>query len=309
LAAPRPSRQPRSIASAWGEIETRAPEHPGRRTSLSSDAASSDAASSDVTSSDVTSSSVTSSGVGQPSAPWRPARYAVGLALLGAVALTLEVTGSWRILWENRYYLGLGLLTSWLLSVAALLIGLAAGTILAAARLYAPIGPRHAAIAFIEIVRAIPDLMVIFWIYYGVPGLTGMHIDAMPAAVISLSVIASAYLAEDIRAGIISVPAIQHESAYASGLTTFQAFLFITLPQALRNMIPAVIATSVRLFKMTSVVFVVGVVDFFRAAIIVNNIENAPYQIYTIVAVVYFLCCYGISSLIRLFGPEQKFGH
>jgi polar amino acid transport system permease protein len=236
-------------------------------------------------------------------------QWGFAFAVLGAAALILGVTGSWRILWENRYYLGVGLLTSWLLSISATSIGLIAGIILAAARIYAPIGLRHVSIAFIEIVRAMPDLMVIFWIYYGAPSLTGMRVGAMPAAIASLSTIASVYLAEDVRAGIHSIPAVQFESAYASGLTAYQTFLFITLPQALRNMIPAMVATFVRIFKVTSVVFVVGVVDFFRAAIIVNNIDNAPYQIYTIVAVVYFVCCYGISLLVRHFGSGHKFAN
>jgi polar amino acid transport system permease protein len=236
-------------------------------------------------------------------------QWGLALAVLGAAALILGMTGSWRILWENRYYFGMGLLISWSLSISAISIGLIVGIVLAVARLYAPTGLRHISIAFIEIVRAIPDLMVIFWIYYGAPSLTGIRVDAMPVAIASLSVIASVYLAEDVRAGINSIPAVQLESAYASGLTAYQIFLFITLPQALRNMIPAMIATFVRIFKVTSVVFVVGVVDFFRAAIIVNNIDNAPYEIYTIIAVVYFVCCYGISLLVRCFGSGHKFAH
>jgi polar amino acid transport system permease protein len=250
-----------------------------------------------------------SSGIFQLPVPRFRPQCGLALAVLGAVTLILGITGSWRILLENRYYFGMGLLTSWFLSISAMLIGLITGIVLAVVRLYAPAGLRHISIAFIEIVRAIPDLMVVFWIYYGAPSLIGIHVDAMPAAIASLSIIASVYLAEDVRAGINSIPAVQFESAYASGLTAYQIFLFITLPQALRNMVPAIVATFVRIFKLTSVVFVVGVVDFFRAAIIVNNIDNTPYQIYTIIAVVYFVCCYGISLLVRRFGPEHKFGY
>ncbi len=183
------------------------------------------------------------------------------------------------------------------------------GIVLAVARLYAPPGFRQIAIAFIELVRATPDLMIIFWVYYGLPSLTGVHLNAWPAAVVSLAVIASAYLAEDIRAGINSVPRVQFESAYVSGLTQSQIFFLITLPQAVRNMIPALVATLVRIFKVTSVVFVVGIVEFFRAAVIVNNRDNAPYQIYAFVAIVYFVCCFGISRAIRRFGTADTFAH
>jgi len=248
-------------------------------------------------------------GISRLFAARRHRRLGLVLAVLTTVALVLESIGSWQIFWENRYYLGLGLLTSWYLTVSAILIGLGGGIILAAARLYGPIGLRHISIAFIEIVRAIPDLMVIFWIYYGVPSLTGIQFGAMPAAILSLSIIASAYLAEDVRSGIMSVPAIQAESAHASGLTGLQTFLFIMLPQATRNMAPAMIATFVRIFKVTSIVFVVGVVDFFRAAIIINNIVNEPYAIYCLVAVVYFVSCFGLSQFVRQFGSDQKFSH
>jgi polar amino acid transport system permease protein len=236
-------------------------------------------------------------------------RWLPTVAIISAIALGLEMVGAWRLLWENKYYLGLGFITSWFLSISAISIGMVIGTVLAVARLYAPIGLRHVSIAFIEIVRAIPDLMVIFWIYYGVPSVTRIHVDEIPAAIVSLSIIASAYLAEDVRAGLSSIPRIQFESAYASGLKNYQIFFFITLPQALRNMIPAMIATVVRIFKVTSVVFVVGVVDFFRAAIIINNIENRPYAIYAIVAVVYFVCCYAISQVASRFGTAHKFSH
>jgi ABC-type amino acid transport system permease subunit len=96
---------------------------------------------------------------------------------------------------------------------------------------------------------------VIFWVFFAVPALTGHKVPAWTAAIISLSLIAASYLAEVMRAGILSVPGIQTESGLATGLTRAQIMLSIVLPQALRNMIPALIATVIMMFKITSLLW------------------------------------------------------
>ena len=97
---------------------------------------------------------------------------------------------------------------------------------------------------------------------------------------------------------------MQRESAYATGLSAAQAFTRIVLPQALRNMLPALIAHFVLMFKITSLVYVIGLIDFFRAVILVNNREFAPYALYTTLAVGYFVCCYALSWLVRRLDPK-----
>jgi len=98
-------------------------------------------------------------------------------------------------------------------------------------------------------------------------------LPAWTAAIVSLSLIAASYLAEVVRAGVQSVPRIQTESGLVTGLTRVQIFSSIVLPQALRNMIPALIATLVMMFKTTSLIYVVGITDLFRAVILINNRE------------------------------------
>lgn len=213
---------------------------------------------------------------------------------------------SWRPLWDGRYFLLKGLANTWLLSFLAIAIGMAAGVVLAALRLYAVWGVRHVSVALIEIIRSTPDLMVIFWVYYSFPGLMGFTLEAWTAAVSSLSMIAAVYLAEDFRAGITSVPVLQWESGAATGLSSSQIFASIVVPQALRNMVPAFITTFVKIFKVTSIVFVVGVIEFFRAAVILNNREHVPYETYFLVAVVYFICSYGISAGVHRIGPRYE---
>jgi polar amino acid transport system permease protein len=210
----------------------------------------------------------------------------------------------WGVVWQASPFLLRGLAVSWELAILSVLIGLATGTLLAAARLYGVVGVRHAAVVYIELVRAIPQIMILFWVFFSVPPLTGAVLDAWPAALIALSLIASAYLAEVVRAGLMSVPKVHRESAYAGGLGAANTFFHIVLPQALRNMLPALIAHIVMIFKVTSVVYLVGVVDFFRATILVNNRDYSPYALYLTMAIVYFSCNFLLSTLIRRFDPK-----
>lgn len=210
----------------------------------------------------------------------------------------------WDVVWRAAPFLLRGLAVSWELAIISVLIGLAAGILLAAARLYGSIGIRQAATGYIELIRSIPQIMIIFWVYFSVPPLTGAALDPWPAALIALSVIASAYLAEVVRAGLMSVPRVHRESAFAAGLGARDTFVSIVLPQALRNMLPALIAHIVMIFKVTSLVYLIGLVDFFRATILVNNRDYAPYALYLTMALVYFICNFTLSTVIRRFDPR-----
>jgi len=230
---------------------------------------------------------------------WRLSLFSLAC---GAAWMTRDLR--WDVVWTTAPALLQGLGISFLLAVTSVAAGMIAGMILAVARTSGPFGLRHLAIGYIEIVRAVPQLMVIFWIFFTWPAVTGRGMSPWSAAFLSLTVIAAAYLAEVIRAGIESVPPIQKESAFVLGLSPFQAFMRVVLPQALRNMLPALIATFVMMFKVTSLVYVVGIVDFFRAVVIINNREFAPYALYTTLAVVYFACCWALSWLIRKLDPN-----
>jgi His/Glu/Gln/Arg/opine family amino acid ABC transporter permease subunit len=210
----------------------------------------------------------------------------------------------WAVVWRASPFLLRGLAVSWELAIVATLIGLGAGILLAAARLYGYAGLRHAAVAYIELIRAIPQIMIIFWMYFSVPPLTGMTLNPWTAALIALSIIASAYLAEVVRAGLMSVPLVQRESAYSAGLAAYDTFLLVVLPQAFRNMLPALIAHIIMIFKVTSLVYLIGLVDFFRATMLVNNRDYAPGALYLTMALVYFCCNFFLSLLIRRFDPK-----
>lgn len=210
----------------------------------------------------------------------------------------------WAVVWESAPFILKGLATSWALALVSIGLGALAAVPLAAARVYGPPGLRHLAIALVEVVRATPELMVVFWVFFSFPALTGHAISSWTAAVAALSVMAAAYLAEVIRGGLYTVPREQWDCALSSGLSPLQAYAYVVLPQALRNMLPALVAQLVMLFKTTSLVYVIGVIEFFRAVTIVNNVSFAPYALYLTMAVGYFTCCWLLTWLVRRFDPK-----
>jgi polar amino acid transport system permease protein len=211
----------------------------------------------------------------------------------------VRVAPSWQFL-----LLALG--RSWLLAIVAMAVGIVAAVPLALVRVYGPPWPRRAVTVFIECVRATPELMIIFWMYFTLPVLTGSQVSAWNAALGSLSLIAAAYLAEVVRAGLYSVPSGQREAASALGLKRFAVFRLVIAPQALRNMLPALIAQLVSLFKTTSLVYAIGVMDFFRAVSVTNNAIYAPYALYTALAAGYFVSCWTITRVVRMFDPRYQ---
>jgi His/Glu/Gln/Arg/opine family amino acid ABC transporter permease subunit len=232
---------------------------------------------------------------------WRIA-VLCGIAVLARWASA----GEWRMVAPSWLFLLTALGRSWLLAIIAIGVGALAAAPLALLRVYGPPGLRHAAVALIEAVRSTPELMIVFWVYFTWPLLAGGGVSAWNAAIGSLSVIAAAYFAEVIRAGLYSVPGGQIEAARASGLSPFQAFRDVVLPQALRNMLPALIAQLVALFKTTSLVYAIGVMDFFRAIQVTGNAVFAPYALYIILGAGYFVSCAGITRVIRWFDPKYQ---
>ena len=231
-------------------------------------------------------------------------RALVAIAL--AAAAWLVATLDWTRVAPSWQFLLLALGRSWWLAIIATAIGIVAAVPLALLRVYGRAWPRRSAALLIEAVRATPELMIIFWVYFTLPVVTGSRVSAWNAALGSLSVIAAAYLAEVVRAGLYSVPAAQREAARALGLKPIAVFGLVVLPQALRNMLPALIAQLVSLFKTTSLVYAIGVMDFFRAVSVTNNAVYAPYPLYLILAAGYFASCWTITRMIRYFDPAYQ---
>jgi polar amino acid transport system permease protein len=124
-------------------------------------------------------------------------------------------------------------------------------------------------------------------------------LENFTSALVAFVIFYSAYLAEDIRAGIQSVPVGQIQAARSTGLSTFQTTCYVVLPQALRNTVPALVTRFIILFKDTSLAYVIGVRELTHSAYIISQREFRPFELYTLIAVIYWLCTFTMSQLAK----------
>jgi polar amino acid transport system permease protein len=185
-----------------------------------------------------------------------------------------------------------------LLTVVAFSIGGLLGGALAIMRLSQSRMLRAIASTYILVIQSIPVLMVLFMSYYGL-SLFGIELPSFFAASASLAIYASAYLAEIWRGSIESVPFQQWEASSSLALSRPQQYRYIILPQAVRISLPPTVGFLVQLVKNTSIVSVVGFVELSRAGTLVNNATFQPFQVFTVVAAIYFMICFPLSRLSR----------
>jgi len=200
---------------------------------------------------------------------------------------------------RNLPYLAEGLLLTLEMATISILGGALVGLLLGLARAWRVAALRQAAALYIELIRGTPLLVVLLVVYLAVPALTGERIGPVPSAVIGFIAFIAAYIAEDLRSGLASVPAGQIEAGLASGLSAGQVMRFVVLPQALRRMIPALFNQFVRLLKFTSVASVIGATELTGAVLAVNAREVKPLELLAFLALAYFALCYALSLLGR----------
>jgi glutamate/aspartate transport system permease protein len=205
-------------------------------------------------------------------------------------------------------YLWKGLQYTVELTATAAVGGLFFGTLLALARL-SPLRPVSlAAAGYVNLMRSVPLVLVIFWFFFLVPlilqGITGAErppqVGAERTALVTFILFESAFFCEIMRAGIQSIPQGQLHSAYALGLGYGQAMRLVILPQALRNMLPVLLTQVIVLFQDTSLVYVISATDFVGAAAKIAQRDSRLVEMYLFVAIVYFLLCFGLSRLVGL---------
>jgi His/Glu/Gln/Arg/opine family amino acid ABC transporter permease subunit len=153
---------------------------------------------------------------------------------------------------------------------------------------------------YVLFIRGTPLLVVLFICYFALPALLGYRTSAYWAAVGGFVLFIGAYLAEDIRAGLRSVPPALVQAALATGLTRAKVLRLIVVPIAVRNVIPTLFNQYVRLFKFTSVASVIGVNEFTGSAMLVNGREFAPVTIIGFLALTYLVLCFAISAVGRV---------
>jgi len=188
------------------------------------------------------------------------------LATLGAVVSRLiETFLNGEVMLRALPMLGRGLVNTFYLAVAAIVIGTLSGILICIARLYGPKPIRILAVGFIDIFRALPILVVLIVIYYALP-FVRIRLDSFTSATIALSIVLAAFTAEVFRAGIKSIPVGQFEAARALGLPFYVTLLRVILPQAVRIATPPQTSNCISIVKDTSLASVVAMPDLLKQA-------------------------------------------
>ena len=186
------------------------------------------------------------------------------------------------------------------------------GTLLAMMRLSSNRIVSGVAGSYVNFLRALPLILIIFWFYFLVPYIVGwaMHagrpisVGGFTSALITFTLFEAAYFCEIMRAGIQSIPRGQVGAGYALGLNYWQVMGHIVLPQAFRNMTPVLLTQMIVLFQDTSLVYVLSLTDFLGAANNVAQRDGRLVEMFIFAAVIYFLISYAASRTVKIL--EQR---
>jgi len=201
--------------------------------------------------------------------------------------------------WTNLSFLLSGLKYTVALSLTAILISVTVGLLVALPALSPRPWLRRANRAYVEVVRAVPILVLILWVYYGLPQVTGLTLSVFWAGVVALALSDSAFEAEIFRAGIQSVARGQYEAAWSVSLNWRDTMRFVILPQAIRRILPALGNQLVYMLKMSSLVSVIGMQELTRKANELVVSEYRPLEIYTVLVGEYLALILVVSAGVR----------
>lgn len=198
-----------------------------------------------------------------------------------------------------------GLTITFEVTVTAIVVGIVWGTLLAVARMSKSRLLATAAAGYVNLFRSVPLVMVILWFYLIVPQLLksifgeGIGDIRLVSALCAFALFEAAYYSEIIRAGIQSVPKGQAAAAQALGLTNTQTMRLVILPQAFRNMLPLMLTQAIILFQDTSLVYVIGLSDFFGTAYKVGDRDGRLVELLLFAGLIYFVFCFTASQIVR----------
>jgi polar amino acid transport system permease protein len=199
-----------------------------------------------------------------------------------------------------------GLSLTILLSLGALLLAMPFGLLLGVARVSNQRAIRWPVACLVQLVRAVPLLLVVFWVYFFLPAVTGVKTGQATTMLMVLVLFDGIYLAEIVAAGIRSLPKGQLESARSLGLSYPQALRLVVLPQTLRNGLPSIVSQLVSTIKATSLGYIIGLSEVSFIATQVNTLVfTQAVEVYLILALTYFILCFGLSRLAFLL--ERKY--
>ena len=206
----------------------------------------------------------------------------------------------------NIKFLLSGLTTTIYISIVSIIISAIIGFIVAVPALAKNKFLTYFNIGYVEIVRAIPLLVLILWIYYGLPIMTGISFSPFVSGIIALSISESAFQAEIFRAGINSIKKAQWEAGSSLGLTFFKRLRLVILPQAIKNILPALGNQFVYVLKMSSLVSIIGIGDLTRKANELVVTTYRPLEIYTFLILEYLILILIVSFFVRKLERKLK---
>lgn len=211
------------------------------------------------------------------------------------------ISRSWVYLFQT------GMVFTLKLTALAMVGGIVLGTLLALMRLSSNRLISGVASSYVNLIRSIPLVLVIFWFYFLVPYIAAwviganepVKVGAFSSALITFIMFEAAYYCEIMRSGIQSIPRGQVWAGQALGMNYYQTMASIVLPQAFRNMIPVLLTQTIVLFQDVSLVYVLSIPDFVGAASKIAQRDGRLVEMYVFVAVVYFVLCYALSFLVK----------
>ena len=206
----------------------------------------------------------------------------------------------------NVKFLLSGLTTTIYISVVSIIISAIVGFIVAIPSLAKSKFLTYINIGYVEIVRAIPLLVLILWIYYGLPIMTGISFSPFVSGIVALAISESAFQAEIFRAGINSIKKSQWEAGSSLGLNFFKRLRLVILPQAIKNILPALGNQFVYVLKMSSLVSIIGIGDLTRKANELVVSTYRPLEIYTFLILEYLILILIVSFLVRKLEKKLK---
>lgn len=212
-----------------------------------------------------------------------------------------------ELLVKYKYYYLTGIKITLLLSLLSLLVGSVLGSLISLARLSKIKILRLLSTIYIELVRGTPMMVQIALVYFGSYVIMGVNMDGFYAALIAVSLNSAAYVAEIIRSGIQSIDKGQTEASRSLGISEKQTMRYIILPQAIKNILPALGNEFITLIKETAVASTIGVADLMYASKIVQSNSFQPFNPLIIVAVIYFIFTFTLSQLLVLL--ERRLAH
>ena len=194
--------------------------------------------------------------------------------------------------------------------------GIVFGSLLAVARLSKNPVVSALATAYVNLMRSIPLILVIFWVFFLVPWAIGwLTQSGRPVAVgasltifVTFVLFEAAYYAEIVRAGFRSISPGQYSACEALGLSKFHADIYILFPQAIRNVLPILLTQTIVLFQDTSLVYVISATDLLGAATKVAQRDGRLVEMYLTVGVIYFVLCYAASQFVKQLQGRLAYG-